>query len=100
MTHEHIIYAAITTRLLERHNITGIFDNAQKPVIAPEVSAQFAGAELGEVTASRAAAHCCQSGPQGLRQRGSPLSVALKQVQRHPLGRFWPDPRETAQRLD
>jgi hypothetical protein len=99
VTHQHEINTSKTGALLDRQYIRRILDNAQRRVIPLWVGTQPTRFGLTEIATQTAMANAVQCLRNGGDKTAGPVTVALEQMEGHPLCRLGPNARQTAQRI-
>ena len=100
MAHQHEVAAAVTARLLDRHDVGGRFDDAERRGIAPRRRADLAKFAIGQHAAAPAVHDVRRRVLECARERAPAVTVAFEQVESHALGRLRADARQDAQGLD
>ena len=100
VAHQHEVAAAVAARLLDRDDVGGRFDDAERRGVAPRRGADFAELAIRQHAAAPAVHDVRRRVLEGARERAAAVAVALEQVESHALGRLRADARQDAQGLD
>ena len=97
---EHVVEAAVLRRPLERDEVDGLLDDADRRAVAPRVEADRAELLLGEVAALAAEAHALLHLLDRVGERERLLLLRLEEVEREPLRGAAADSRQPRQLRD
>ena len=97
---EHVVEAVVGVGALERDDVDGLLDDADRRVVAPRVEADRARLLLGQVPALAAEADALLHLRERRGERERLLGRPLQDVEREPLRRPLPDSRQPGQLRD
>ena len=97
---EHVVEAVVGVGALERDDVDGLLDDADRRVVAPRVEADRARLVLGQVPALAAEAHALLDLLERRSEGERLLARPLQHVEREPLRRPLPDSRQPGELRD
>ena len=97
---EHVVAAAELAGALDRDDVLGLLDDADRVHVAPRVEADAAPLGLGDVEADLAEPHAGLDLGQRVREALDVRRVGLQEVEGDPLGALRPDARQPAELVD